>query len=63
VALLSTIGMCRIDSTMATMFVGMVVMAGAVAMAEAWVSPALDFDSLLVVEEYDVCKVIPIGEC
>jgi hypothetical protein len=48
---------------MATMFVGMVVMAGAVAMAEAWVSPALDFDSLLVVEEYDVCKVIPIGEC
>ena len=39
VALLSTIGMRRIDGTVATTFVGTVAMAGALAMAGAWASP------------------------
>ena len=30
--------------------------------ATSLLSPALDFDSLLVVEEYDICEVIPISE-
>jgi hypothetical protein len=38
VVLLLTIGTCRIDGTVATMFVGTVAMAEVVAMVEAWAS-------------------------